>query len=1711
MAEEQGQYGDAEYKGFEVPTVAPAAGGGGKEKQAGQYGDTEYKGFEMPKPKPTPKLTGDEDEIIRSFGYDPDKIKSSPLYQTVRNQFGSGFAVPGLQADQPEDQATGWQRGWLGDAVGAFGKGVLDPVVGTLQLGQHALAGLGINDERDTPYMDLLARFREENYRQNLGGTKKVHKALELGGNIASTSLLPGGGTSLAAGAGQGAVIGATTPVTEGDDYWKSKAVQTGVGTVGGAGGTLLGRGIARGAKAIAGYFKTPLPEEEANAISQMLNDRVEKGNWGDLSDLDQAIAGGNKGAQKVRQLLDAAGNDPEAIEHAAINLRNYRTQQQATQLYNQVGQIVRDKGLGEVPLDQGLAKIDGVLAELRQAKAKDDPLVHYIEGIRESLVPPRPVAAGPAPTNIGDYVKWKAAQQPQGTANNTYDLITGLVGDLGDRIRAERSGKGALLGPKAAGQLQQIKNALQRDVAGYIDRSGVPELKAAQTAADDYYRKFRVPFQDPNVAKAGSTDEPDTILNMFIKGGNRRSLAQKFYNSLDDRGRLAVQTQLVDKAIEDATDNVSGKVDAEAFLNAAQKYSKAYGVFFRGADQARYEGLLNLMRTGAGVNRAPLTGAGTAAEIAGTAGHFLGFPVAGKALATLGFTSQTAKLLLRTDAGRRLLYSAAGSKPFSAELAHLYGQLNRGIIPTMGRAGAVVPNKIQLSQQPWQLPAGMATGGPILDRMRANTFRSLGYEPARFADGGANDDQSPWDRFTNFVSATTKPVREAIGSALQTGQQNVSDIVSGLGGDRLRENLLHGPPALQRPYNTPPTALGAAVQKILPPALRQQPPDITQQVLKSRLPPAPPLPRQNIHDVALAHQINPETPLKQDVLTPLMVANPALGLRALFGPEGQAAQMIANPQGAVQGVLTADAPLVGTHGLGEVGPKESPIERPPAPEIAAPQTQVVQPQRVQAVERMVQPATAQDMAMLTREHLLSGGTYAGTPEAAEARARLVRQSITQMREQQLTPQEQEQFHQARQASPELHQVGDLMTPLEARKVIASPENVEAISKMLRTIPDSAKLAAAAKAGVSKLGWYRGSSQALIDVFGDDAPRAAQLLAAMSPQTSVESNLQNMLNMWKNWTAEGRPTDPADIRRIMGKSVQGTKGEKSVLDAWLGNTTRVLSAKDPMSVTLSGPKVDSFYHNLRDNVFRVTNDAWMANALGIVQEAFSGSPSELQLGQGDPGMTWKYAAASARVRDAALKAGMLPSQGQETMWSTAMQLYELAKREGIHPREALERGLLTPEIVRGAPDFSTLLKADPKYRSILEEAGYGPQLERLQSFQFPERSVPMSATEQEHLGSMADILGETAALRARESRSSVFQMPKTNDPPPSTAFSRTQVETTPGRRTGILSGLTDLPYGVRDYLTRAAMGLFKDPRGRDAMQTATGLDTIPMAPMIGSFKERGKPWDVDPGRSLGAEVPVNWFAPSQQWFGAKPTGIAEGWAPSLSPETRANLRGTAAAYAGLMGQAGVGVPVLVPREGGSSFRVELPSGTGAPKFTPEVMKQLSAKWPNLAFAHTGEGLEVLDINNLNLTSRQKQNVADFVGATKAPVNADNIGEYVDAMEAWKKKPGSGAVSTQMMNEINQMTPEQQAALDQSLREPAGGLHKLMSNYAKSKKLPMREDYLNLLATIRDHGLEGVRQGIKSGAFLPALAGAVLLPHLARASWQSPSSRQGSTD
>lgn len=261
-------------------------------------------------------------------------------------------------------------------------------------------------------------------------------------------------------------------------------------------------------------------------------------------------------------------------------------------------------------------------------------------------------------------------------------------------------------------------------------------------------------------------------------------------------------------------------------------------------------------------------------------------------------------------------------------------------------------------------------------------------------------------------------------------------------------------------------------------------------------------------------------------------------------------------------------------------------------------------------------------------------------------------------------------------------------------------------------MPSTREFAAVAWAGRAKRGWYRKSTLALHQIFGPDAPRFAALLAAMSPQTSVESNLENALRTWVNWVAAGRPTTHREIRNIMARSVQGKKGEESVLYAWVPNSIRALTSVDPGQLVISGPKVNSFFANLVGVVDEVTNDAWMASFAHVNQRLFSGS---LSADGTDPGKRPGYLSMSARVRLAAQQLTKLtgetwtPAEVQETVWSWSKALYESANT-ARSADDIIKNRELSDAVINATPDFGHLLTENETYSDLLTRGGYAEGL-----------------------------------------------------------------------------------------------------------------------------------------------------------------------------------------------------------------------------------------------------------------------------------------------------------------------------------------------------------------------------------------------------------------
>ena len=697
--------------------------------------------------------------------------------------------------------------------------------------------------------------------------------------------------------------------------------------------------------------------------------------------------------------------------------------------------------------------------------------------------------------------------------------------------------------------------------------------------------------------------------------------------------------------------------------------------------------------------------------------------------------------------------------------------------------------------------------------------------------------------------------------------------------------------------------------------------------------------------------------------------------------------------------------------------------------------------------------------------------TGALRPAEAPVRGQTSRE-LLRAQKRELTDDQKELLERLKQSNPEFASAVKFMTPQEVGKIISNPAGVRQLETLLQVLPSAKELASVAKAGTPKQGWYRASTQAIMDVFGvEDAPRFASLLAALSPQTSVEMNLLNTLNVWKNWTAAGRPTDPRDIKRIMGASVAGTKGEESVLEAWTNNAMRSLSAPDPTKVTLSGPKVDSFYRNLADDVYRVTNDAWMASGLGVGQDLFSGSPTALQIARGDPGLSPGYIGTSARMREAGQMANILPSEAQETTWSLFMPLYETARSMGISPREVLQRGLLTPELIRGTPDFATLL-TQGKYGDILRGAGYEEQLSRLRPTEFSRGAPDLSLSEQRDLERAAKRLEDLRELRGMESRARMISLPS-GASYPENAFAYGTYEAIPGRGLGHLEGLIDEPMGTRQYFSSRVSGAFRDPQGRDVLQSSLGLNPIATRGMTGAYRPETEipfqgtlrepatgraPLEVNPGFATGVEVPVTRSG-------------------DIPERIKRELTAAEAARGYMTAQRGSPWNAQIPSERGESLFVPLEK-----KADPERMGMTTAlTGGEYGLADTGAGTAVLNWGK-PLSLEEQTQLKNYLGGQRG-VTTKNVSDYVDMSKAFEAGEGSGEATRQLLDILSRLPENKRSALSEAMRRPAGELADIYEKAAQTRNESVRQDLMRGLRIIQKAGIPGLAAALAAGEAL----------------------------
>jgi hypothetical protein len=205
------------------------------------------------------------------------------------------------------------------------------------------------------------------------------------------------------------------------------------------------------------------------------------------------------------------------------------------------------------------------------------------------------------------------------------------------------------------------------------------------------------------------------------------------------------------------------------------------------------------------------------------------------------------------------------------------------------------------------------------------------------------------------------------------------------------------------------------------------------------------------------------------------------------------------------------------------------------------------------------------------------------------------------------------------------------------------------VANAAQHLDDPDVLAEAAIAGLPSMGGYERTTQFLHDTFGPDASMMAGLIAVTSPNQRVQANLDDAFNLFETWVRAGRPKKAANVLRQHPR-IRKLFGE---------NVTRILEADDPLTMYLSGPKVDNFFGNLVGDMQRLTLDTHMGNLQGLDWHRLSQSASKAErvkmgIKTVPTGEYLGYSAQTRRVADRVareLGIPVTPANIQETQWS----------------------------------------------------------------------------------------------------------------------------------------------------------------------------------------------------------------------------------------------------------------------------------------------------------------------------------------------------------------------------------------------------------------------------------------------------------------------------
>lgn len=387
--------------------------------------------------------------------------------------------------------------------------------------------------------------------------------------------------------------------------------------------------------------FRQTQHEQTKTAATQVvdaLKTKLDDVDYKSIPKIQAAASAGDRNAIRILGIVNDAGDDTGKILQAAAEIKNWRGQRVASQMYDRVQNLAGD---GAIAPNKTVQAIDDIITNDSKVTPNKE-LQSELLDIRKNLVD----------MNIKkDFKEMRAVQS--------------RLGELVDKWGRQ--------GESTTG-FTRVRTAIDDDIIDFAQSSGNTKLFAELKRANALYRQLQS-GKDKAFAKAASSAEPDQVFANFMKVG-KGDKAANFYRNLDPKGQAALRYQMAQNALDKATNESTGSFSPAKFALEFERMSAPYSNIFKGGDKAQMDGFVKLMRH---VERS-----GQYMENPPTGNRLVGVLMGGAAvmeptaMATTGGIAGSLKLLFTTEAGKRILLAAKDLPPNSPKMANLLIQLQK-------------------------------------------------------------------------------------------------------------------------------------------------------------------------------------------------------------------------------------------------------------------------------------------------------------------------------------------------------------------------------------------------------------------------------------------------------------------------------------------------------------------------------------------------------------------------------------------------------------------------------------------------------------------------------------------------------------------------------------------------------------------------------------------------------------------------------------------------------------------------------------------------------------------------------------------------------------------------------------------------------------------------------------------------------------------------